>query len=77
MLRINFMVAPAPCKASIISNFSAWEGGESGGRDHFSKDDVVFIDHFQKDDIERFGRTDNQKIAIFGRCSLWMLPYRT
>ena len=68
------MVAPAPCKASIISNFSAQEGG-SGGRDHFSKDDVVFIDHFEKNDILRFGRTDHQKIVIFGRRSLWTPPY--
>ena len=44
------------------------------GRDHFPKDDVVFIDHFQKDDILRLGQTDHQKITIFGRRSLWMLP---
>ena len=44
------------------------------GRDHFPKDDVVFIDHFQKDDIWRFGQTDHQKITIFGRRSLWTLP---
>ena len=49
-------------------------GPGPGGRDHFSKDDVVFIDHFHIDDIERFGWTDHQKIAIFGRRSLWMVP---
>ena len=26
-------------------------GRGAGGRDHFSKDVVVFIDHFQKDDV--------------------------
>ena len=34
------------------------------GRDHFPKDDVVFIDHFQKDDVWRYRLTDRQKIAI-------------
>ena len=45
------------------------------GRDHFPKDDVVFIDYFQKDDIWRLGQTDHQKITIFGRRSLWTAPY--